>query len=72
MSCDFMCLLNPTGARCTCPEGKLLVNGTCGDVNISGKDYSCVFMPQLRWLVQLYELAEALLMNAMCFALNGT
>uniref|UniRef100_A0A8D2ZZH8 EGF-like domain-containing protein n=1 Tax=Scophthalmus maximus TaxID=52904 RepID=A0A8D2ZZH8_SCOMX len=37
MSCDFMCLLNPTGARCTCPEGKLLVNGTCGDVNISGE-----------------------------------
>uniref|UniRef100_A0A3Q1FTS4 Low density lipoprotein receptor-related protein 1Ba n=1 Tax=Acanthochromis polyacanthus TaxID=80966 RepID=A0A3Q1FTS4_9TELE len=35
MSCDFMCLLNPTGARCTCPEGKVLVNGTCSDVNIS-------------------------------------
>lgn len=36
MSCDFMCLLNPTGARCTCPEGKVLVNGTCNDVNVSG------------------------------------
>uniref|UniRef100_A0A3P9M179 Low density lipoprotein receptor-related protein 1Bb n=1 Tax=Oryzias latipes TaxID=8090 RepID=A0A3P9M179_ORYLA len=29
MQCEFMCLLNPTGARCTCPEGKVLVNGTC-------------------------------------------
>ncbi|XP_071403359.1 low-density lipoprotein receptor-related protein 1B-like, partial [Centroberyx affinis] len=37
MTCDFMCLLNPTGAKCTCPEGKVLVNGTCGDVNISGE-----------------------------------
>lgn len=37
MSCDFMCLLNPTGATCTCPEGKVLVNGTCSDVNISGR-----------------------------------
>ncbi|KAK7940015.1 hypothetical protein WMY93_003341 [Mugilogobius chulae] len=37
MSCDFMCLLNPTGARCTCPEGKVLVNGTCADINISGE-----------------------------------
>uniref|UniRef100_A0AAX7U7X7 EGF-like domain-containing protein n=1 Tax=Astatotilapia calliptera TaxID=8154 RepID=A0AAX7U7X7_ASTCA len=37
MSCDFMCLLNPTGARCTCPEGKVLVNGTCNDVNVSGE-----------------------------------
>ena len=36
MSCDFMCLLNPTGAKCTCPEGKVLVNGTCSDVNMSG------------------------------------
>uniref|UniRef100_A0A3Q2Y480 Low density lipoprotein receptor-related protein 1Ba n=1 Tax=Hippocampus comes TaxID=109280 RepID=A0A3Q2Y480_HIPCM len=35
MSCDFMCLLNPTGARCTCPEGKMLINGSCGDVNTS-------------------------------------
>lgn len=37
MSCDFMCLLNPAGARCTCPEGKVLLNGTCNDVNISGR-----------------------------------
>ncbi|TKS67457.1 Low-density lipoprotein receptor-related protein 1B [Collichthys lucidus] len=37
ISCDFMCLLNPTGARCTCPEGKVLVNGTCTDAIISGE-----------------------------------
>uniref|UniRef100_A0A8C6WZR3 Low density lipoprotein receptor-related protein 1Bb n=1 Tax=Neogobius melanostomus TaxID=47308 RepID=A0A8C6WZR3_9GOBI len=37
MLCDFMCLLNPTGARCTCPEGKVLVNNTCADINISGE-----------------------------------
>uniref|UniRef100_A0A8C5HU04 EGF-like domain-containing protein n=1 Tax=Gouania willdenowi TaxID=441366 RepID=A0A8C5HU04_GOUWI len=37
MSCDFMCLLNPTGAKCTCPEGKVLVNGTCSDVSLPGK-----------------------------------
>uniref|UniRef100_A0A8C8I960 EGF-like domain-containing protein n=1 Tax=Oncorhynchus tshawytscha TaxID=74940 RepID=A0A8C8I960_ONCTS len=37
MNCDFMCLLNPTGATCTCPEGKVLVNGSCSDVNVSGK-----------------------------------
>ncbi|XP_037542041.1 low-density lipoprotein receptor-related protein 1B [Nematolebias whitei] len=37
MSCDFLCLLNPTGARCICPEGKVLVNGTCSDVNTSGE-----------------------------------
>ena len=36
MSCDFLCLLNPTGARCTCPEGKSLINGSCTDPNISG------------------------------------
>uniref|UniRef100_A0A8C7S0K7 EGF-like domain-containing protein n=1 Tax=Oncorhynchus mykiss TaxID=8022 RepID=A0A8C7S0K7_ONCMY len=35
MNCDFMCLLNPTGATCTCPEGKVLVNGSCSDVNVS-------------------------------------
>uniref|UniRef100_A0A6Q2Z9X6 EGF-like domain-containing protein n=1 Tax=Esox lucius TaxID=8010 RepID=A0A6Q2Z9X6_ESOLU len=29
MNCDFMCLLNPTGATCICPEGKSLVNGSC-------------------------------------------
>lgn len=37
MNCDFMCLLNPMGATCTCPEGKVLINGSCSDVNISGK-----------------------------------
>uniref|UniRef100_A0A8C5HWA1 EGF-like domain-containing protein n=1 Tax=Gouania willdenowi TaxID=441366 RepID=A0A8C5HWA1_GOUWI len=37
MSCDFMCLLNPTGAKCTCPEGKVLVNGTCSDVSLPGE-----------------------------------
>uniref|UniRef100_A0A8C1S386 EGF-like domain-containing protein n=1 Tax=Cyprinus carpio TaxID=7962 RepID=A0A8C1S386_CYPCA len=36
MTCDFMCLLNPTGASCTCPEGKTLVNGSCIDPNVSG------------------------------------
>ncbi|XP_076159537.1 low-density lipoprotein receptor-related protein 1B-like [Alosa pseudoharengus] len=37
MSCDFMCLLNPSGATCTCPEGKILVNRTCTDTNTSGE-----------------------------------
>uniref|UniRef100_A0A8C7QGA3 EGF-like domain-containing protein n=1 Tax=Oncorhynchus mykiss TaxID=8022 RepID=A0A8C7QGA3_ONCMY len=36
MNCDFMCLLNPMGATCTCPEGKVLINSSCSDVNISG------------------------------------
>ncbi len=36
MTCDFMCLLNPTGASCTCPEGKTLVNGSCIDPIVSG------------------------------------
>ena len=35
-----MCLLNPSGAKCTCPEGKVLVNGTCSDVNMSGRPAS--------------------------------
>ncbi|XP_064182725.1 low-density lipoprotein receptor-related protein 1B-like isoform X2 [Anguilla rostrata] len=35
--CDFLCLLNPTGATCICPEGKALVNGTCGDTSVSGE-----------------------------------
>ncbi|XP_051787046.1 low-density lipoprotein receptor-related protein 1B [Erpetoichthys calabaricus] len=35
-SCEFLCLLNPTGASCSCPEGKYLINGTCGDISISG------------------------------------
>uniref|UniRef100_A0A667ZY93 EGF-like domain-containing protein n=1 Tax=Myripristis murdjan TaxID=586833 RepID=A0A667ZY93_9TELE len=45
MTCDFMCLLNPTGARCTCPEGKVLVNGTCSDVNISGRPAPALLLP---------------------------
>ncbi|XP_021325253.1 low-density lipoprotein receptor-related protein 1B isoform X1 [Danio rerio] len=36
MSCTFLCLLNPSGARCVCPEGKILLNRTCTDTNISG------------------------------------
>ncbi|KAL2081001.1 hypothetical protein ACEWY4_022854 [Coilia grayii] len=36
MSCEFMCLLNPSGARCTCPEAKSLINGSCVDPNTSG------------------------------------
>ncbi|KAJ8247100.1 hypothetical protein GJAV_G00258720, partial [Gymnothorax javanicus] len=37
MKCHFLCLLNPTGATCVCPEGKVLVNGTCGDISLSGE-----------------------------------
>lgn len=36
MSCDFLCLLNPTGASCSCPEGKALINGSCTDKAASG------------------------------------
>ncbi|RXM99278.1 Low-density lipoprotein receptor-related protein 1B [Acipenser ruthenus] len=36
-NCEFLCLLNPNGASCSCPEGKVLINGTCGDTSISGK-----------------------------------
>uniref|UniRef100_A0AAY4C4Y4 EGF-like domain-containing protein n=1 Tax=Denticeps clupeoides TaxID=299321 RepID=A0AAY4C4Y4_9TELE len=36
MNCDFMCLLNPNGASCSCPEGKFLVNQTCIDTSVSG------------------------------------
>ncbi|XP_033870304.3 low-density lipoprotein receptor-related protein 1B-like isoform X1 [Acipenser ruthenus] len=35
-NCEFLCLLNPNGASCSCPEGKVLINGTCGDTSISG------------------------------------
>ncbi|XP_061081754.1 low-density lipoprotein receptor-related protein 1B-like [Conger conger] len=35
MSCDFLCLLNPGGARCSCPEGKALRNGSCSDITTS-------------------------------------
>ncbi|XP_053482709.1 low-density lipoprotein receptor-related protein 1B [Ictalurus furcatus] len=37
ITCDYMCLLNPTGASCACPEGKTLVNGSCIDPNVSGE-----------------------------------
>ncbi|XP_046700598.1 low-density lipoprotein receptor-related protein 1B isoform X5 [Silurus meridionalis] len=37
ITCDFMCLLNPTGASCACPEGKTLVNGSCIDPTVSGE-----------------------------------
>lgn len=43
MTCDFMCLLNPTGARCTCPEGKVLLNGTCADAMVSGRPFKVTF-----------------------------
>ncbi|XP_077129136.1 low-density lipoprotein receptor-related protein 1B isoform X2 [Ranitomeya variabilis] len=33
LKCDFICLLNPTGATCGCPEGKVLINGSCSDQN---------------------------------------
>uniref|UniRef100_A0A8C9TUU4 Low density lipoprotein receptor-related protein 1Ba n=1 Tax=Scleropages formosus TaxID=113540 RepID=A0A8C9TUU4_SCLFO len=33
MSCDFLCLLNPNGASCSCPEGKVLINGSCTEVS---------------------------------------
>uniref|UniRef100_A0A8C8LYL0 EGF-like domain-containing protein n=1 Tax=Oncorhynchus tshawytscha TaxID=74940 RepID=A0A8C8LYL0_ONCTS len=36
MDCDFLCLLNPAGASCFCPEGTTLVNRTCRDTNTSG------------------------------------
>ncbi|ELK04590.1 Low-density lipoprotein receptor-related protein 1B [Pteropus alecto] len=31
LACEFLCLLNPSGATCVCPEGKYLINGTCND-----------------------------------------
>ncbi|XP_058248902.1 low-density lipoprotein receptor-related protein 1B isoform X4 [Hemibagrus wyckioides] len=37
ITCDFMCLLNPTGASCACPEGKTLVNGSCIDPSVAGE-----------------------------------
>lgn len=45
MPCDFMCLLNPAGARCTCPEGKVLINGTCADAIVSGRPVPGTFGP---------------------------
>ncbi|CAB1328018.1 unnamed protein product [Coregonus sp. 'balchen'] len=37
MGCDFLCLLNPAGASCFCPEGTTLINRTCRDTNTSGE-----------------------------------
>uniref|UniRef100_A0A3P9A5H3 EGF-like domain-containing protein n=1 Tax=Esox lucius TaxID=8010 RepID=A0A3P9A5H3_ESOLU len=37
MGCEFLCLLNPSGASCTCPEGTTLINRTCRDSNTSGE-----------------------------------
>uniref|UniRef100_A0A8C4MYX3 LDL receptor related protein 1B n=1 Tax=Equus asinus asinus TaxID=83772 RepID=A0A8C4MYX3_EQUAS len=36
LACEFLCLLNPSGATCVCPEGKYLINGTCNDDNLLG------------------------------------
>ncbi|XP_030628050.1 low-density lipoprotein receptor-related protein 1B [Chanos chanos] len=36
MNCEFLCLLSPSGASCSCPEGKVLANRTCVDTNVSG------------------------------------
>lgn len=46
MSCAFLCLLNPSGARCVCPEGKILLNRTCTDTNISGTSVRRAFTSQ--------------------------
>lgn len=54
MSCHFMCLLNPTGARCICPEGKVLVNGTCSDAIISGRPTLALSWHSLRWLIVVW------------------
>jgi len=37
LTCEFICLLNPSGATCACPEGKSLVNGTCIDQSLLGR-----------------------------------
>ncbi|XP_026307823.1 low-density lipoprotein receptor-related protein 1B-like, partial [Piliocolobus tephrosceles] len=39
LACEFLCLLNPSGATCVCPEGKYLINGTCNDDSLL--DDSC-------------------------------
>ncbi|XP_062904698.1 low-density lipoprotein receptor-related protein 1-like isoform X1 [Mobula hypostoma] len=31
--CEWLCLLNPTGVTCLCPDGKNMINGTCIDVD---------------------------------------
>ncbi|MBZ3875678.1 Low-density lipoprotein receptor-related protein 1B [Sciurus carolinensis] len=37
LGCEFLCLLNPSGATCVCPEGKYLINGTCNDDSLLGR-----------------------------------
>uniref|UniRef100_A0A4W3IBD4 LDL receptor related protein 1B n=1 Tax=Callorhinchus milii TaxID=7868 RepID=A0A4W3IBD4_CALMI len=32
-NCEGLCLLNPTGVTCLCPDGKNMINGTCIDVD---------------------------------------
>ncbi|XP_043929607.1 low-density lipoprotein receptor-related protein 1B, partial [Protopterus annectens] len=39
MNCEYLCLLNPTGGTCSCPEGRVMFNGTCLDMAIS--DETC-------------------------------
>ncbi|XP_038606813.1 low-density lipoprotein receptor-related protein 1B [Tachyglossus aculeatus] len=39
LTCEFLCLLNPSGASCVCPEGKSWLNGTCSDESLA--DDSC-------------------------------
>nr|XP_033800021.1 low-density lipoprotein receptor-related protein 1B [Geotrypetes seraphini] len=39
LKCEFICLLNPLGATCSCPEGKVVINGTCSDSSLP--DDSC-------------------------------
>ncbi|KAM3855508.1 LOW QUALITY PROTEIN: low-density lipoprotein receptor-related protein 1B [Vipera latastei] len=34
LTCEFLCLLNPSGAACICPEGKAMFKGKCSDLNI--------------------------------------
>uniref|UniRef100_A0A8C6XVP1 LDL receptor related protein 1B n=1 Tax=Naja naja TaxID=35670 RepID=A0A8C6XVP1_NAJNA len=34
LTCEFLCLLNPSGAACICPEGKAMFNGKCSDLNM--------------------------------------
>ncbi|XP_035376859.1 low-density lipoprotein receptor-related protein 1B [Electrophorus electricus] len=37
LGCEFLCLLNPNGARCVCPDGQSLINRTCVDTSTSGE-----------------------------------
>jgi len=45
LTCEFICLLNPSGASCACPEGKSLVNGTCIDQSLLGRYWKlCLYV----------------------------